>query len=144
MIGQVPKSLNGLVGERRVGSTAVGNNLPVAGGRLSSIASSRSIPAQVSLSHLLEVLRGIGDGKIGVTCQRLHGGAGLLSLTSIRETHGWAKAESAWHASGCLAGTAGQGMALLYPNLSAVADISHPNWRSSAIGIYRFWGAHDP
>lgn len=34
----------------------------------------------------------------------------------------------------------GLGMALLYPNLSAaVADISHPNWRSSAIGIYRFW-----
>ena len=34
----------------------------------------------------------------------------------------------------------GFGMALLYPNLSAaVADISHPNWRGSAIGIYRFW-----
>lgn len=34
----------------------------------------------------------------------------------------------------------GLGMALLYPNLSAaVADISHPNWRGSAIGIYRFW-----
>ena len=31
-------------------------------------------------------------------------------------------------------------MALLYPNLSAaVADISHPNWRGSAIGIYHFW-----
>lgn len=34
----------------------------------------------------------------------------------------------------------GLGMALLYPNLSAaVADISHPSWRGSAIGIYRFW-----
>ncbi len=32
------------------------------------------------------------------------------------------------------------GLALLYPNLSAaVADISHPAWRGSAIGIYRFW-----
>jgi len=31
-------------------------------------------------------------------------------------------------------------MAMLYPTLSAaVADISHPNWRGSAIGIYRFW-----
>ena len=31
-------------------------------------------------------------------------------------------------------------MALLYPNLSAaVSDIAHPNWRGSAIGIYRFW-----
>ncbi|MBC6414293.1 MAG: MFS transporter [Chromatiales bacterium] len=34
----------------------------------------------------------------------------------------------------------GAGMALLYPNLSAaVSDISHPNWRGSAIGVYRFW-----
>jgi MFS family permease len=42
-----------------------------------------------------------------------------------------------------LVGTAalsGFGMALLYPNLSAaVADIAHPDWRGSAIGIYRFW-----
>ena len=38
------------------------------------------------------------------------------------------------------AGFAGFGMALLYPNLSAaVADISPPAWRGSAIGIYRFW-----
>lgn len=38
------------------------------------------------------------------------------------------------------AGVSGFGMALLYPNLSAaVADISHPDWRGSAIGIYRFW-----
>lgn len=34
----------------------------------------------------------------------------------------------------------GFGMALLYPNLSAaVADITPPAWRGSAIGIYRFW-----
>ena len=38
------------------------------------------------------------------------------------------------------AAVAGFGMALLYPNLSAaVTDISHPSWRGSAIGIYRFW-----
>jgi len=38
------------------------------------------------------------------------------------------------------AGLSGLGMALLYPNLSAaVADVAHPNWRGSAIGIYRFW-----
>ena len=38
------------------------------------------------------------------------------------------------------AGVSGFGMALLYPNLSAaVADIAHPDWRGSAIGIYRFW-----
>jgi MFS family permease len=38
------------------------------------------------------------------------------------------------------AAVAGFGMALLYPNLSAaVADITPPAWRGSAIGIYRFW-----
>lgn len=42
-----------------------------------------------------------------------------------------------WMASAAISGF---GMALLYPNLSAaVADISHPSWRGSAIGIYRFW-----
>lgn len=41
---------------------------------------------------------------------------------------------------GVSAAVTGLGMALLYPNLSAaVADIAHPNWRGSAIGIYRFW-----
>lgn len=38
------------------------------------------------------------------------------------------------------AAVSGVGMALLYPNLSAaIADISPPDWRGSAIGIYRFW-----
>ncbi len=42
-----------------------------------------------------------------------------------------------WAVSSAISGF---GMALLYPNLSAaVADISHPSWRGSAIGIYRFW-----
>ena len=56
------------------------------------------------------------------------GGVALLPLG-----HG-----SAWW--GASAALAGLGMAMLYPNLSAaVADIAHPNWRASAIGIYRFW-----
>lgn len=38
------------------------------------------------------------------------------------------------------AAVSGVGMALLYPNLSgAIADIAPPQWRGSAIGIYRFW-----
>lgn len=41
---------------------------------------------------------------------------------------------------GTAAAITGLGMAMLYPNLSAaVADIAHPSWRASAIGIYRFW-----
>jgi MFS family permease len=42
-----------------------------------------------------------------------------------------------WSASAAITGL---GMAMLYPNLSAaVADIAHPSWRASALGIYRFW-----
>ena len=49
----------------------------------------------------------------------------------------WSEGVAWWSLS---AATSGFGMALLYPNLSAaVADISHPDWRGSAIGIYRFW-----
>ena len=38
------------------------------------------------------------------------------------------------------AGVTGVGMALLYPTLiAAVGDISHPDWRGSSLGVYRFW-----
>jgi MFS family permease len=57
-------------------------------------------------------------------------GAGV-AMMMLREGTAW------W--SFCAA-ISGFGMALLYPNLSAaVADIAHPDWRGSAIGIYRFW-----
>ena len=57
-------------------------------------------------------------------------GAGVVAMM-LGEGVAW------WAAS---AAVSGFGMALLYPNLSAaVADISHPSWRGSAIGIYRFW-----
>lgn len=57
-------------------------------------------------------------------------GAGV-GLTLLGESVWW------WSFS---AAVTGFGMALLYPNLSAaVADIAHPNWRGSAIGVYRFW-----
>ncbi|MEK6750157.1 MAG: MFS transporter [Pseudomonadota bacterium] len=49
----------------------------------------------------------------------------------------WSSGMLWWSVS---AAVTGFGMALLYPNLSAaVADIAHPLWRGSAIGIYRFW-----
>ena len=57
-------------------------------------------------------------------------GAGV-ALLPLGSGSGW------WSMSAAIAGL---GMAMLYPNLSAaVADIAHPNWRASAIGIYRFW-----
>ena len=34
----------------------------------------------------------------------------------------------------------GAGTALVYPTLlAAIGDIAHPDWRASAIGVYRFW-----
>ena len=57
-------------------------------------------------------------------------GAGV-GLTLLGEGLAW------WSFSAALTGF---GMALLYPNLSAaIGDIAHPNWRGTAIGIYRFW-----
>ena len=57
-------------------------------------------------------------------------GAGV-AMTLLGETLWW------WSISSAITGF---GMALLYPNISAaVGDIAHPNWRGSAIGIYRFW-----
>ena len=57
-------------------------------------------------------------------------GAGV-AMMMMHEGMAW------WSFSAAITGF---GMALLYPNLSAaVADISHPDWRGSAIGIYRFW-----
>ncbi len=57
-------------------------------------------------------------------------GAGVAMMVLRDGTAWWA-----WSAA-----VTGFGMALLYPNLSAaVADIAHPDWRGSAVGIYRFW-----
>jgi MFS family permease len=57
-------------------------------------------------------------------------GAGVL-LFPLGSGSAW------WSAS---AAVTGLGMAMLYPNLSAaIADLAHPAWRASAIGIYRFW-----
>lgn len=57
-------------------------------------------------------------------------GAGV-ALMVMGEGASW------WAASAAISGL---GMAMLYPNLSAaIADISAPHWRASAIGTYRFW-----
>jgi len=56
-----------------------------------------------------------------------------LGIASVPLVHGIA----AWTISAAIMGA---GMALLYPNIiAAVADISHPNWRSSSLGTYRYW-----
>src|SRR6266508_6980649 len=42
----------------------------------------------------------------------------------------------------CLVGAVllGIGTALVYPTLlAAVSDVAHPDWRASAVGVYRLW-----
>ncbi|MDA8231635.1 MAG: MFS transporter [Magnetospirillum sp.] len=56
--------------------------------------------------------------------------AGIAAVPFLDGIDAWAAA----------AAVMGVGMALLYPNLiAAVADISHPDWRGSALGTYRYW-----
>ncbi|MBD3677021.1 MAG: MFS transporter [Rhodobacteraceae bacterium] len=57
-------------------------------------------------------------------------GAGVLALPMFSSLLGW----------GLAAAVTGVGMALLYPTLiAAIGDISHPDWRGSSLGVYRFW-----
>jgi MFS family permease len=44
---------------------------------------------------------------------------------------------SLWAASAILLGV---GTAMVYPTLlAAISDVAHPNWRASAVGVYRLW-----
>ena len=37
-------------------------------------------------------------------------------------------------------GLLGLGTALVYPTLlAAISDVAHPDWRASAVGVYRLW-----
>jgi MFS family permease len=47
------------------------------------------------------------------------------------------KGEGPWLGAALLLGL---GTALVYPTLlAAVGDVAHPNWRASAVGVYRLW-----
>jgi MFS family permease len=36
--------------------------------------------------------------------------------------------------------TLGLGTAMVYPTLlAAIADLTHPSWRATAVGVYRLW-----
>lgn len=56
--------------------------------------------------------------------------AGILGLPLGQDMVAWAAAM----------GLLGLGTALVYPTLLAsVADVAHPDWRSTAVGVYRLW-----
>lgn len=55
---------------------------------------------------------------------------GVAAMPFMKDVAGWSVA----------AAVTGLGMALLYPTLiAAIGDISHPDWRGSSLGVYRFW-----
>jgi MFS family permease len=56
-----------------------------------------------------------------------------LAIVLLPLTHGFV----AW---ALLMALLGLGTALVYPTLlAAVADVAHPSWRASSVGIYRLW-----
>lgn len=56
--------------------------------------------------------------------------AGVFAFPALKTPLEWSIA----------AAVIGVGMALLYPTLmAAMGDIAPPNWRGSALGVYRFW-----
>ena len=56
--------------------------------------------------------------------------AGILLMIKSSGFAGWAMA----------AVLLGLGTAMVYPTLiAAVADVAHPTWRASAVGVYRLW-----
>jgi MFS family permease len=57
-------------------------------------------------------------------------GAALFALVLLRGFVAWVFAAVAL----------GVGTAMVYPTLlAAIADVAHPSWRGSAVGVYRFW-----
>ena len=45
-----------------------------------------------------------------------------------------------FHIFGLSAALLGLGTAMVYPTLlAAIADVAHPSWRASAVGVYRLW-----
>src|SRR6516225_1907571 len=56
--------------------------------------------------------------------------AGILLMIKSKSFVGWSLA----------AALLGLGTAMVYPTLiAAVADVAHPSWRASAVGVYRLW-----
>jgi len=83
---------------------------------------------------VLQLGSGAWSDKIGrklpITLGQLVNGLGL-SLILVSNSFGM------WFITATLLGA---GTALIYPVLlSAVGDVSHPEWRSSALGVYRMW-----
>jgi MFS family permease len=98
--------------------------------------------AQVSLlAALYPAVWGLGQLVTGPLSDRLGRkplitGGMLLQAVALAGT-GLADSLLPWAASAILLGI---GTAMVYPTLlAAISDVAHPNWRASAVGVYRLW-----
>jgi MFS family permease len=111
------------------------------------------------LVPVLLAARGVALGHIGVVAATypLVWGVGQLATGALSDRWGrkWMIASGMWvQATGIVAFVVGRslsfwmagatllgiGTALVYPTLlAAVSDVAHPDWRASAVGVYRFW-----
>lgn len=61
-----------------------------------------------------------------------------IFLVAVAPTWGNGERNFSWWMVGAV--MLGMGTALVYPTLlAAIGDVAHPDWRSSAVGVYRFW-----
>lgn len=59
-----------------------------------------------------------------------------IFLVAVAPT--WGNRNFSWWMVGAV--MLGTGTALVYPTLlAAIGDVAHPDWRASAVGVYRFW-----
>lgn len=83
---------------------------------------------------LMQLIAGAASDRIGRK--------GLIVAGMLAQALALAITAAAATATGFIAGAIalGLGTAMVYPTLlAAISDGSHPEWRASAVGIYRFW-----
>jgi MFS family permease len=98
--------------------------------------------AQVGLlAALYPAVWGLGQLLTGPLSDRLGRkplitGGMLLQAMALAST-AFAGSFLPWAAAAILLGV---GTAMVYPTLlAAISDVAHPNWRASAVGVYRLW-----
>lgn len=93
------------------------------------------------LAAIYPALWGIGQLFTGGLSDRI-GRKGLIVAGMWIQALGIAVTAASHQFWGFAAGAVamGLGTAMVYPTLlAAISDVAHPNWRASAVGIYRLW-----
>ncbi len=94
-----------------------------------------------TLAALYPAIWGIGQLFTGPLSDRV-GRKPLIVLGMVVQSMGIATMALVTRFMGFASGAIllGLGTALVYPTLlAAIADVSHPSWRASSVGVYRLW-----